>query len=95
MMWDFLNWARPHCRRGWDGGRRPPPSKMGVRVVTSATAMGRWRAMTVVRLTLTTLPPTMVAARRQGWGAILLAVEDFGAANKEEESHIGEEEEER
>ena len=51
--------------------------------------------MTAARWTATTLPPTMVAARRRGWGAILLAVEDFGAANKEEGSDVGEEEEAR
>ncbi len=52
-------------------------------------------AMTAVRWTSTTLPPMMVAARRRGWGAILLTVEDFGAANKEEGSDVGEEEEAR
>ena len=51
--------------------------------------------MTAARWTSTTLPPTIVAARRRGWGAILLAVEDFGAANKEEGSDVGEEEEAR
>ena len=52
-------------------------------------------AMTAVRWTSTTLPPTRGAARRRGWGAILLAVEDFGVANKEEGSYVGEEEEAR
>ena len=49
--------------------------------------------MTAARWTSTMLPPTMMAARRQRWEAILLAVEDFGAANKEEGSDVGEEEE--
>jgi hypothetical protein len=37
----------------------------------------------------------MVAVQRRGWAAILLAVEDFGAANKEEVSNVGKEEEAR